>query len=86
MDRHDVGVAEHGRGASLTPEAVDEPGVVGQGGVEDLQGHLAVQDGVVSAIDLAHPAGGDPGDDLVAPVDGGLDHHGDVRGSGLRPL
>ena len=35
---------------------------------------LPVEDGVVGTEALTHAARGDPGDDLIATVDGGLDH------------
>jgi hypothetical protein len=35
----------------------------------------------VGSVHLAHPAGGDPRDDLVATVDGCLEHHGNIRGA-----
>jgi hypothetical protein len=42
--------------------------------MQDLQGHVPAQHGILSPIDLAHATGGDAGDDLVPAVDGGFQH------------
>ena len=74
VDPDDVRVAEDGRGTRLPPEPINEPAVAGELGVEHLERDLAPQNGVVGPVDLAHPAGGDAGDDLIPAVDGGFDH------------
>ena len=70
----DVRVIEDRGGPSLATEPIDESAIPGQVRMEDLDGDLAPQDGVVRPKDLTHPAGGDAGDDLIAAVDGCLDH------------
>jgi hypothetical protein len=82
---HDVRVREHGGRPGLATEAVDEVLVAGEGGVQHLQRHLAVEDGVVGAEHLSHPARRDAGEYLVASVYGRLDHRV-RRGSGLNRL
>src|SRR5512136_2887922 len=44
--RHDLGLA---------PEALEEPRVTGQVGMDQLDGHIAFQSGVEGFVDLAHP-------------------------------
>ena len=62
-------MAKTRRRARLAPEAVDEPRIAREGRVQNLDRDLTVQDGIVRAEDLAHPARGDTIDDVVAAVE-----------------
>ena len=64
-DRDDVGVVEGGRGPGLLLEPAQAVGVVGHLGGQHLDRDLAIEALVVSAVDLAHPAGPEWRDDLV---------------------
>ena len=62
VDGHDVGMVERGGQLGLGAEAAEEPGVVGQGGVEDLDGDLPLEAHVPSGVDAParpRPQGGD---------------------------
>ena len=76
-DRHDVRVVERRGRASLAAEPVDEPGIGGEGSVQDLDRDLAVEHGVMAEVDLAHASRRDPLGDPVAAVEG---HQGVARG------
>jgi hypothetical protein len=86
VDGDDVGVPEHARGAGLAAEPIDEGGIVGQIGMEDLERHIAVEDRVVGSVDLAHAAGSDAGYDLVPAVYGCLDHGSALGGPTSSPF
>src|SRR5439155_562990 len=73
-------VEDRGR-PGLPAESVDEAPIAGEMGMEHLDRDLPAQDRVVRPEHLSHASGGDAGDDLVATVDGGLDH-----GQGIRHL
>ena len=76
VQRADVGVVELGDGAGLALEAGAELRAGRQVGGQHLDRHVAAQAGVVGAVDLAHPARADRGDDLVRaePRAGGERH------------
>jgi hypothetical protein len=76
VNADDVRVAESRGRARFVGEAADALPVAGQIGREDFEGNVAAQRAVVGAVDVAHRAGADEGDDLVA---------GDA-GSGLEGL
>ena len=60
-DRHDAGgIREPGDGESLAREARTDRLVVGEALGEKLDGDGPRQVGVLGAVDLAHPAVGDP--------------------------
>ena len=52
VDPQDVRVVEGGDGPGLGPEPLEEGLVAGQGGVEDLDGHLALERDVVGQVDV----------------------------------
>ena len=64
-EREDVGMREGGDGLRLGREARERLGVAGQLLGQDLDRDLAVQPRVPRAVDLAHAAGAERGDDLV---------------------
>ena len=64
-DGHHVGVGHLRDGLGLALEAGLELGVVRDLGDHDLEGHVAVEDGVVGEVDLAHGALAEGADDLV---------------------
>ena len=70
VHRHDVRMVEGGGRAGFAAEPFDEAGVARQRTVEDLDGDLAREDGVVRAEDLAHAPGGDPLQHVIAAVKG----------------
>src|SRR5439155_4361565 len=63
-----------GGGPGLAAKPLHESTVTRQLRVQHLDGHIAGQHRVMRSVDLAHPAGGDAGDDLVAAFDSGFDH------------
>ena len=65
VDAHDSGVVQPRRGDGLLAEAADEGVVVGQVGVQDLDGDPSSEDGVGALPDLGHAAGPD---EVVEPV------------------
>ena len=65
----DVGVLEPGRCLRLTAEALDEPGVLGEAAVQQLQRHLATELLVLGQEHVGHPAAAEARDDPVAAVD-----------------
>jgi hypothetical protein len=67
-------VIEDRRRPRFAPEAFDEPAIAGELWMENLDCDIARQHRVMRPKDLAHPAGGDPGDHLIAALDGGFDH------------
>jgi hypothetical protein len=79
-DRGDGGVGQGGDRPGLALE-LPEPLLVGGGlGEYDLHRDVAPQAGVVGAVDLRHPAGTQPLDDLVGPETRSRSHcHGPLR-------
>ncbi len=65
VDRDDVGVLQLRRDARLLAEALGEGGVVEELRGQDLQGHAAVERGVVRLVDGGHAAPAERGDDAV---------------------
>ena len=65
MDGDDVRVVERGDGLRFALEAGAALGVAGGAGGQHLDGDVAAQARVAGAVDLAHPAGADGGEDLV---------------------
>ena len=64
VDGGDVGMIERGQYSRLTHQAGDPLGV-GPKCREDLDGDVAFERSIARAVDLAHPAGADAGEDLV---------------------
>jgi hypothetical protein len=64
-DGHHVRVGHLRDGPGLALEAALELGVVRDLGDHDLEGHVAVEDGVVGEVDLAHGALAEGADNLV---------------------
>ncbi len=56
VDREYIGVVQPGDGPGLSLEALAEALVVGVEGGQDLDGHVAVQGGVVALVDGGHAA------------------------------
>ena len=56
VDGDDMGVLEGGGGHGLALETLDEGGVVAVLGVEDLEGHIALEHRVGGPVDRRHPA------------------------------
>jgi hypothetical protein len=71
VDVDDVRVVETGRRARFAPEPFDEPRVSRERRVKDLDRDLALEHRVAGAVHLAHPAGGDQPQHVIAPVEGG---------------
>ncbi len=65
MNGEDVRVRERGDRLRLAFEARAPFGIAGEACGQDLDGDVTVEPRVVRAVDLAHPAGADGGDDLV---------------------
>src|SRR5262249_46988937 len=72
VDVHHVRVLQAGGGRSLAPEALHELLVLREAPVQDLQRHLPPEVGVLGAVDVGHPAGADPVQDPIAPIDEGV--------------
>jgi hypothetical protein len=68
-DAHHVRMVQAGGRLGLAAEALDEFLVLGEAAMEHLDRDLAAQVGVLRAIHVGHPAGADPAQDAVAPVD-----------------
>ena len=68
-DGHDVGVAEGGRGLGLGLEAAQERAVLGQVGVQDLDGDAAPQLDVVGQVHGGGRARADGRHQPVAPAE-----------------
>jgi hypothetical protein len=64
---HDVGVRQAGGCLGLAAEALEEGGVVGVLGEQDLDGDPAGEQPVVAFVDLGHPAGAQQPANLVTP-------------------
>src|SRR5215213_2534054 len=69
VDVDDVGVAEVGRCLGLASEALDEVGVDGEFGEQDLDGDLAVEQAVAPEEHVGHAAAPDALAQLIAIVD-----------------
>ena len=84
VDRGDVGVIELGEELRFALEARQALLVLGEGGRQDLDRHLALQARVGGAIDLAHAALAELGGDLVG-AEALADHRvPGVPGAGVR--
>jgi hypothetical protein len=59
---------EPGSGLGLASEALDEPGILGEAAVQQLQRDLAPELLVLGQEDVGHPARAEPGKDPVATV------------------
>ena len=79
VDLEDVRVVEGGRRPRLGPEALEEGGIAGQGRMEDLDGHPAVQGDVVGQIDVRGRTGPQGSDESVAAAEDTPDGVGDTR-------
>ena len=73
VDRRDVRVVQARERPGLTAEARDPLAVVGEILGQDLERDVATEPCVVRAVDLAHSAPAEVGDDLVVG-EGGADH------------
>jgi hypothetical protein len=67
MDGEDVGVVQRGDSTGLDLEAPQPIGVSGDVLVEDLDGDVAPQPGIASAVDLPHAARTEALHELVGP-------------------
>ena len=65
VDVRDVRVIQRGEHLSLAAEAREAIGIVGHGGEEDLDRHVAIQPPIATAVDFAHPARAEDAHDLV---------------------
>ena len=79
VDLEDVGVVEGCRRPSLGPETLEEGGIAGQGRMEDLDGHPAMQGDVVGQIDVRGRTGPQGSDESVAAAEDTPDGVGDTR-------
>ena len=79
VDRQDVRMVECGDGPGLGPEPLQEGLVAGQGRVEDLDGHLAVQRDVVGQVDVRGRTGPHGRDESVAVAEDATDGVGETR-------
>ncbi len=85
VDGEDVGVGQGGGGLGLVAEAAQEVAVVGQAGVEDLDGHPALEDDVPGGVDGRGSPAAEGGFDPVAAREDPPDGVGGGRhGSGSR--
>ena len=80
-DRDHVGVGHLRHGLGFPREALDQLGVVGNLRHHDLEGHVALEDGVVGEVHHSHRALADRPDDLVLADASGqlLDEGGGLR-------
>ncbi len=62
---HDVGMFQPGDGLGLALEALQEGGVLEESRVENLDGYVAIQGGVVGLVDRGHAALAELFDDSV---------------------
>ena len=73
VDRPDVRMVERGQHLRFALETGEAIRIAREGVRQDLQRDLAIQLGIARAIDLAHAAGPEGGEDLVrAEADAGL--------------
>jgi hypothetical protein len=75
VQRADVGMTQLRDGARLAVEAGAGLGRLGQVRRQHLHGHIAAQARVAGAVDLAHAAGAERGDDLVRTEHGAGSQH-----------
>ncbi len=73
VDRDDVRVGQAGGVLGLPPEPFDERVVARVPVVEDLDRDLAAELLVLGEVDVGHPAGAEPPEDAVAPVEERVD-------------
>ena len=69
VDGHDVGVVQASHGLGLAAEALDEVGVDGVLGEENLEGDFAVEEEVASQENVCHATTADTGAEFIAVVD-----------------
>ena len=77
LHAHRVGVLELPRHHRFGPEPLQEVGVVGELGTDELYGHDLAEGQMLGAVDGGHPAGADLFEDLVLAPD---HHSGDELG------
>jgi hypothetical protein len=76
VNRHDVGVIERGHRLGLALEAAAALGIGGQVAGQNLQGHVALELGVLGNEHLSHAALADPLDEAAVQQHGsGLERH-----------
>ena len=86
VNRRDIGMIERREHARLTLEAHQAVGVGGDRRRDDLDRDVAAQPRVARAIDLAHPAGTDQRDDVMAADPRSRRERHLARLYGARPL
>ena len=79
VDPQDVGVVEGSYRTGLGPEPLEEGLVAGEGGVEDLDGHLAVEGHVVGQVDVGGRTGAHGGDKSVTVAEDTSDGVSETR-------
>ena len=79
VDLEDVRMVEGGDRPGLGPEALEEGGVAGQGRMEDLDGHPAMEGDVVGQVDVGGRTGAQGRDQSVAVAEDTPDGVGDTR-------
>jgi hypothetical protein len=67
VHRDDVGVRQAAGGARLAQEACAAVAVLAQRGVQELEGDVAADAGIVRLVDAGHAAAPERAEDLVAP-------------------
>ncbi len=91
VDGDDVGVAQARRGLRFGAEAAQERGVVGQGGMEQLDGHASAKADIVGQVDLRRRSRAHGGDQPISPAEHATDlvghagHHHAARVPGAPP-
>ena len=70
-DADDVRVIQVGRGLRLPPEALDERGVGGEVGEQDLDRHRPIEQAITSEEDIGHPTAREASLELVPAVEDG---------------
>ena len=85
VDLRDVRMIEGREELRFAAEPCEAIGIVGDGGQQDLDGHVAIQSRIAGAIDLAHPTRADARRDPVTAEEltlealgrqGGVERHG----------
>ena len=66
VDLADVGMSDLARDADFLAEAFKAAGVIADGGGEELEGDGLAEFEIIGAVDLAHAALAEHGDDAVA--------------------
>ena len=69
VHRHDVRVVERRRSLRLGLEPLQEGGIVGEGGVQDLDRHASTQHDVVGEVDGGRGTGADGAEQPVAATE-----------------